>query len=54
MPFCSNCGTVLSEEELIRKVCFFCGVRLLEGRSIIEAKPLVRKDQEKELQKTDK
>jgi predicted nucleic acid binding AN1-type Zn finger protein len=54
MPYCSNCGTELSEEELIRKTCFFCGLRLLKEQSIAEAKPPEKNDHEKELKETAK
>jgi len=39
MPFCSNCGTELSEEELIDKLCFSCGVMLLKEQSLLIKKP---------------
>ena len=37
--FCSNCGTELSEEELIHKLCFSCGVMLLKEQSLLTKKP---------------
>ena len=39
MPFCSNCGMELSEEELIDKLCFSCGVMFLREQSLLTKKP---------------
>ena len=39
MSFCSNCVTELSEEELIHKLCFSCGVMFLKEHMLLIKKP---------------